>query len=36
MFENLELALKTERGVFATLFSRLTGPQRERIERSSV
>ena len=32
VFENLQLALKAERGVFATLFARLTAAQRERIE----
>ena len=32
VFDNLELALKAERGVFATLFARLTAAQRERIE----
>jgi urea transport system ATP-binding protein len=32
VFENLELALKTERGTFATLFFHLTGPQARRID----
>ncbi|WP_142850783.1 urea ABC transporter ATP-binding protein UrtD [Telmatospirillum sp. J64-1] len=31
VFENLELALKTARGTFATLFFRLMGEQRDRI-----
>ena len=33
VFENLDLALKADRGTFKTLFARLTGEQRERIER---
>ena len=32
VFENLELALKTERGVFSTLFFTLNGEQRDRID----
>ena len=32
VFENLELALKTERGTFATLFFHLTGQQAKRID----
>jgi urea transport system ATP-binding protein len=32
VFENLELALKTERGTFATLFFHLTSPQGRRID----
>lgn len=32
VFENLELALATDKGVWATLFARLSGAQRERIE----
>src|SRR3954463_4876947 len=32
VFENLELALKTERGPFATLFFHLTGSQGRRID----
>ena len=32
VFENLELALKTERGTFATLFFHLTVPQARRID----
>jgi urea transport system ATP-binding protein len=32
VFENLELALKTERGTFATLFFHLTSPQARRID----
>jgi urea transport system ATP-binding protein len=32
VFENLELALPGKKGVFASLFSRLTKQQRERIE----
>ena len=32
VFDNLLLALKGERGVFATLFERLTGADRDRIE----
>jgi urea transport system ATP-binding protein len=32
VFENLELALKSERGAFRTLIARLAPPQRERIE----
>src|SRR5687768_3163901 len=32
VFENLELALKTERGTFTTLFFHLTSPQARRID----
>jgi urea transport system ATP-binding protein len=32
VFENLELALPGKKGVFASLFARLSKPQRERIE----
>lgn len=32
VFENLELALATNKGVWATLFAKLTGEQRDRIE----
>lgn len=32
VFENLELALATDKGVWATLFAKLTGAQRDRIE----
>jgi urea transport system ATP-binding protein len=32
VFDNLLLALKGERGIFATLFERLSGPERDRIE----
>ena len=32
VFDNLELALKGNRGVFAGLFARLTGAQRDRID----
>lgn len=32
VFENLELALKTDRGTFATLFFHLTGQQARRID----
>jgi urea ABC transporter, ATP-binding protein UrtD len=32
VFENLELALKTDRGTFATLFFRLSPDQRDRID----
>jgi urea transport system ATP-binding protein len=32
VFENIDLALKTARGVFNTLFARLDGRQRDRIE----
>jgi urea transport system ATP-binding protein len=33
VFENLHLALKTDRGTFKTLFARMTGGQGERIDR---
>ena len=33
VFENLDLALKADRGTFKTLFAQLTGAQREAIER---
>ena len=32
VFENLELAMKAEKGVRSTLFARLTGAQRDRID----
>jgi len=32
VFENLELAMAGDKGVFATLFARLSGPQRDRID----
>ncbi|HEX9619189.1 MAG TPA: urea ABC transporter ATP-binding protein UrtD [Polyangiaceae bacterium] len=32
VFENLELALKTNKGVFASLFSRLSGAERDTID----
>ncbi|MFO0690786.1 MAG: urea ABC transporter ATP-binding protein UrtD [Myxococcota bacterium] len=32
VFENLELAMKKRRGVFATLFARLDGEERDRID----
>jgi urea transport system ATP-binding protein len=32
VFENLELALKTARGIWPTLFARLSGGQRDRID----
>ncbi|AWB32429.1 urea ABC transporter ATP-binding protein UrtD [Orrella marina] len=34
VFENLELALKTDKSVWPTLFARLTGSERERIEKT--
>ncbi len=33
VFENLDLALKADRGTFKTLFARLTGEQADRIDR---
>jgi urea transport system ATP-binding protein len=32
VFENLELAMAGDKGVFATLFARLSGPQRDHID----
>ena len=32
MFVNLELAMKTDKGVWPTLFARLSGEQRDRID----
>jgi len=32
VFENLELAIKNDRGVWAALFGKLNGPQRDRID----
>lgn len=34
VFENLELALKADKGAWKTLFARLTGEQRDRIEQT--
>jgi urea transport system ATP-binding protein len=36
VFQNLELALKTKKTVWRSLFARLTGEQRDRIERALV